>query len=93
MGLRSFFSRRPAAASTTAPAVAASEPEPREPLTPEQLAELEDAWAELAKAAEGSGVTGLHACSRNGRRWEKDPAAVRGLAATLRSYKAEHANG
>lgn len=86
MGLPSFFKRR-LAAGTAAPAGAVSGPEAQEPLTPEQLAELQDAWAELAKAAEGSGVTGLHACSRNGRRWEEDPGAVRGLAATLREFR------
>jgi hypothetical protein len=91
MGLRNIFRRR-RAAGTAAPAGWVSEPEAQEPPTPEQLAELQDAWAELAKAAEGSGVTGLHACSRNGRRWEEDPAAVRGLAATLRDFRAENAN-
>jgi hypothetical protein len=91
MGLRSFFKQRPATGST-APAIAPSEPEAQEPLTHEQLAELQDAWAELAKAAQGSGVTNLHACSRNGKRWEEDPAAVRGLAATLRELQAENAN-
>lgn len=88
MGLWSFFKRRPAAGSTD-PAPTGIE---LVPLTPEQLAELQDAWAELAEAAEGSGVTGLHACSRNGKRWEEDAAAVRGLAATLREIQAENAN-
>jgi hypothetical protein len=64
----------------------------QEQLTPEQLAELQDAWAELAEAAKGTGATGLHACSRNGRRWEEDPTAVRGLAAILRNVRAEDAN-
>lgn len=88
MGLWRFFKRRPAVGSA-APAPHGIEPEP---LPPEQLTELQGAWAELAEAAEGSGVTGLHACSRNGRRWEEDPAAVRGLAATLREIRAENAN-
>jgi len=91
MGLWSYFRRRPAAEQTGAtPVMAPSEPEP---LAPEQLAELQDAWAELASAAQGSGVTGLHACSRNGRPWQEDPAAVRSLAAILRSAKAENATG
>jgi len=93
MGLWSFFSRRAAAARAAAPVIAAREPEPQEPLTAEQLAELQDAWAELAEATESSGATGLHACSRNGRPWQEDPAAVRGLAAILRSSTAENANG
>jgi hypothetical protein len=70
-----------------------SEPAVQEPSSPEQLAELQDAWAELAEAAKGTGATGLHACSRNGRRWEEDPAAVRGLAAILRNVRAEEAMG
>lgn len=90
MGLRGFFGRRPAAGNA-APVVAVSEPAAQEPLMPEQLAELQDAWAELAEAAEGSEVTGMHACSRTGRRWEEDPAAVHGLAATPREFRAENA--
>lgn len=86
MGPGSFFRRR--TAKTGAAVVVASEPE-TEQLTGEQLAELQAAWAELAKAAEGSGVTGLHACSRNGKRWEEDVAAVRGLAAILREVRSE----
>lgn len=92
MGLWSFFRPRPAAART-ATEVAGSEPEAQEPLTAEQLAELQDAWAELANAVEGSGVKNLHACSRNGKPWQEDPAAVRGLATILRNYKAENTNG
>lgn len=48
-------------------------------LTAAQLKELQD-----------SGVTGLHACSSNGRPWRENPAAVRGLAATLRGFRAEN---
>ncbi|MEW1808442.1 hypothetical protein [Pseudarthrobacter sp. NPDC080039] len=91
MDLLSSFRRR-RAAGTAAPAGRVSEPEAQELPTPEQLAQLQDAWAELAKAAEGSGLTGLHACSRNGRRWEEDPEAVRGLAAIIREVRAENAN-
>lgn len=87
MGLRSLFMRHRAAGDTTASTVVVgSEAEHQEPLTPEQLAELQEAWAELTNAAEGSDVTGLHACSRNGKPWQEDPAAVRGLAATLRAH-------
>ncbi|PVZ52701.1 hypothetical protein C9424_19650 [Arthrobacter sp. H-02-3] len=92
MGLRSLFMRRRSAVGTAASAVVVgSEPEHQEPLTPEQLAELQEAWAELANAAEGSGVTGLHACSRTGGPWQEDPVAVRGLAATLRSISSDKA--
>lgn len=92
MGLRSLFMRRRSATGTAASAVVVgSETEHQEPLTPEQLAELQEAWAELANAAEGSGVTGLHACSRNGGPWQEDPVAVRSLAATLRSISSDKA--
>lgn len=88
MGLRSFFRRRQTAAGDTAVSTAVDNPEL---LAPEQLAELQEAWAELAQAAKGSGVTSLHACSRNGRPWEEDPAAVRGMAAILRGHSADMA--
>jgi hypothetical protein len=89
LGLRNFFSKRPATAVTNEPPAVLATPQEQEPLTPEQLADLQQAWAELAEAAEGSDVSGLHACSRNGTRWEEDPAAVRGLAATLREFRAQ----
>ncbi|MCI9872769.1 hypothetical protein ARTB_19915 [Arthrobacter humicola] len=84
MGLRSLFRKRPATAGITPP----SGPEP---LTAEQLVELEAAWAELTAAAEASEVTNFHACTRNGRPWNADPAAVRAAAATLREFPAADA--
>lgn len=72
-------------AGTTEAAPAAAGPGP---LTAEQLVELEAAWAELTAAAEASEVTNLHACTRNGRSWTEDPAAVRAAAATLREFPA-----
>jgi hypothetical protein len=83
MGLWSLFRKRPAAAGVTP---AAGDPETLEPLTAEQLVELEAAWAELTAAAEASDVTNFHACGRNGRPWTEDPAAVRAAAATLREF-------
>jgi hypothetical protein len=62
--------------------------ETREPLTAEQLMELEEAWAELAAAQEASELTNFHACTRTGRSWTEDPAAVRAVAATLREFPA-----
>ena len=87
MGLQNVSGRGPEVAGAPVSTVVV-QPEAQEPLTPEQLAELQDAWAELSQAAEGSGVTRLHACSRNSKRWEEDPEAVRGLAATLRNSRA-----
>jgi hypothetical protein len=88
MGLRSFFKRRLAAAGETAVSPAVIDPAAPE-LTPAELAELQEAWAEFAQAAKGTGATSFHACSRNGKRWEEDPATVRALAATLRDIRAE----
>lgn len=48
--------------------------------------ELQEAWAEFTEAAEGSGVTSLHSCSRSGERWRKTLWPVRGLAADLLNF-------
>ncbi|MEW1986242.1 hypothetical protein [Pseudarthrobacter oxydans] len=69
--------------------MAVVEPQAEEPLTPEHLAELQEAWAEFAEAVKGSGVKGVHACTRNGTPWQKDPAAVRSMAALLRRVRDE----
>ena len=90
MGLRSFFRKSRTRADRTLPAAGGIGPETGEP-TPEQRAELEQAWAELAQATEGAGATGFHACTRDGTSWEEDPAAVRALAALLRCYRADGA--
>lgn len=65
-----------------------SEPMDQHPLSPEQVADLSAAWAELAAAVKESRVTGFHACSRGGKPWQEDPAAVQTLAATNRSVDA-----
>ncbi|UKA73545.1 hypothetical protein, partial [Arthrobacter sp. FW306-06-A] len=58
-------------------------------LTPAQLAELQEAWAEFAEAAKGSGAKSFHACTRTGKPWHQDPAAVRSMAALLRRVRDE----
>jgi tRNA U34 5-methylaminomethyl-2-thiouridine-forming methyltransferase MnmC len=89
MGLRSFFQRSPARAEVSRPAAAVQIASvEREPLSPEQLAELHEAWVELTEAARGSRVTSFRACTRAGRPWTEDPAAVRAVAATLREFPA-----
>lgn len=86
MGLKSLFRRKTAAAAPALAApVPAPAPAPEEPLSPEALDELRAAWADLEEAARESGVKGIHACSRGGQPWEKDPAAVRTIAAAIRS--------
>lgn len=90
MGLWSWFGRRKMTKGTGEPThVAAAKLKEHEPLSPEQVADLKAAWAELAQAAKESAVTGFHACSRGGKPWQEDPAAVRNMAAMLRSFSAE----
>jgi hypothetical protein len=91
MGLRSIFRKRPATTGTADSTPAAGGPETREPLTAEQLRGLEEAWAELAAAQEASELTNFHACTRSGRSWTEDLAAVRAVAATLREFPAAEA--
>ena len=93
MGLWSWFVRRSKLATVAGrPAFAAAiEPKEQEQLTPEQLADLQAARAELAEAAKESAATSFHACSRGGKPWQEDPAAVRSLAALLRRIDAEDA--
>ncbi|MDQ0733534.1 hypothetical protein QFZ57_004393 [Arthrobacter sp. B1I2] len=89
MGLGSFFRRGRTAAGDAAVSRAVVEPQAEEPLTPAELADLQEAWAEFAEAAKCSGVNGVHACTRNGKPWQEDPASVRSMAAMLRSFPAE----
>jgi hypothetical protein len=88
MGIRSLFRKRPATAAAGDSTPAEEGSETREPLTAEQLVELEEAWAELAAAAEVLEVTNFHACARTGRSWTENLAAVRAAAATLRDFPA-----
>ena len=85
MGLRSLFQRKAATAAHVSP-VAAAVPVPDTPASPELLEELRVAWAELTEAAKTSKVTKFHACTRTGRPWTEDPAAVRAVAAALREF-------
>ncbi|MHA7168975.1 hypothetical protein ACX801_12535 [Arthrobacter bambusae] len=92
--LRGLFRRRPATAGAEDSTPAAGAPTEQDLLTPEQAADVEQAWVELRQAAEEAGVTAFRACTRGGSRWEEDPAAVRALAAALRSFKeADTASG
>ncbi|MEC5180842.1 hypothetical protein [Arthrobacter sp. CG_A4] len=88
MGLRSIFRKRPATAGKGDSVPTEGGPETLEPLTAEQLIELQEAWAELAAAAEASELTNFHACTRTGRSWTENPAAARAVAATLREFPA-----
>ena len=82
--LRELFRRKPATLAPMASLAAATAPAPEQPLSPEALEELRNAWAELDAATKESGVKNLHACSRSGAPWQNDPAAVRTIAAAIR---------
>jgi hypothetical protein len=85
MSLRHLFQRRAATAATVVPVEAAAHV-PDAPMSPELQEELRVAWAELTEAAKASKVTNFQACTRTGRPWTEDPAAVRDVAATLREF-------
>jgi hypothetical protein len=90
MGLRRLF---PGSTETALPGPASegtSGPEASESMAPEQLAEFQQAWVELALAAERPGGVGhFHACTRNGKSWQDDPASVRAVAALLRDHQSD----
>lgn len=91
MGLRRFFQRNTStgvAGQGMPAAVAAADDGSQDALTPEDLAELREAWADLAEAAEGSGSVNFSACSRDGKSWQENPATVRAIAALLREHPA-----
>ena len=87
MGLRSLFHRKAVTTTPVSP-VPVGPSGHDEPLSPERLGELQEAWVELTEAAKNSKVTSFHACTRAGRPWTEDPAAVRAVAATLREFPA-----
>lgn len=89
--LRDLLGRRrtPAAAAGSFPVAVETE---RPPLTPAQLADLEEAWAELRQAAQEAGVKSFSACTRDGSRWEENPDSVRAMTRTIKDaqkYTAE----
>ncbi|BCW12849.1 hypothetical protein NtRootA2_41310 (plasmid) [Arthrobacter sp. NtRootA2] len=90
MGLRNLLKRRQTPATVVAaPAVPTT---PREPLTPEQQADLQAARMELRQAMEESQVTSFRACGRGSRHWDEDPEAMRAMAALFRSIKKDAAD-
>ena len=93
MGLREFFGRRrtPAAAESF-PVASATETE-RAPLTPAQLAELEEAWVELRQASQEAGVKSFRACTRDGSRWEDNPESVRAMTRMIKGTQKYTAEG
>jgi hypothetical protein len=85
MGLRSLFHRKEVTTARVSP-VPAGNAGHDEPFSPKRQEDLQAAWVELTAAARNSKVTSFHACTRAGRPWTEDPAAVRAVAATLREF-------
>jgi hypothetical protein len=83
LGLRDIFRRKPADVGR-APATGPGQD--NAPLPPELAVELQEAWADLQKAAKDTKVLNLHGCTGGGRDWRQDPSSVRAAAALLRKY-------
>lgn len=85
MGLRNFLNRRSLPAEAEAPGTGwVATPVERALLTPEQLADLDAARAELLQLAAEVGVKSLNACPRDGSRWQDDPKTIRTITALIR---------
>ncbi|TNB69776.1 hypothetical protein FHJ30_17635 [Arthrobacter sp. BB-1] len=54
------------------------------PLTPAELADLEEAWVELRQASQEAGVKSFRACTRDGSRWEDNPESVRAMTRMIK---------
>lgn len=92
MGLREFFGRRRTSATAVPFPVASAMKTERPPLTPAQLADLEEAWVELRQACQEAGVKSFSACTRDGSRWEDNPESVRAMTRMIKDthkYTAE----
>jgi hypothetical protein len=90
MGLRRLFPRNTETALPGPAPEGTSGPEATEPPAPEQLAKFQEAWVELAPAAERpGGASHFRACPRNGKSWQDDPASVMAVAALLRDHQSD----
>lgn len=95
MGLLNFLNRRSLPTEVAPPsavvqdASTGQEPETAVEPTPEQLADLDAARAELLQLAAEVGVKSLNACPRDGSRWQDDPATIRAITAVLREAHLE----
>jgi hypothetical protein len=91
VGIRKWLSHHLGPAAVESFPIAAAAPMEPKPLTPEHLADLEAARADLRSALEESGVTSFHACTREGSRWEEDLDSVRAMTAAIRSTQKDTA--
>ena len=89
MGLRNFLNRRSQPAEVEPPHAAMDAPVAPASLTPEQLADLDAARAELLQVAAQAGVTSLNACPRDGSRWQGDAKTIRTITAVIREAHLE----
>lgn len=89
MGLRSLFNRHTKPAPSRSPAPHRVQTAASESLTPEQIADLNAAWAEFLRVAEEVGLKSFHACSRDGSRWQDDPESVRAMTALIKDTDTE----
>ena len=97
MKISEFFRpRRPVSGAGQAATPPPAEPAPPvvenpPPLSPAELQDIQDAWAELTKAAREAGVTNFHACGRGGQHWSESASSIRNLAALLRNMPRDDA--
>ncbi|MFF1831136.1 hypothetical protein [Paenarthrobacter sp. NPDC058040] len=84
MGLKSLFTRHTKPAPPRSPAPLGVPAVVREPLTPEQLADLDSARGEFLHVAGEAGLNYVHAYSLDGSRWQDDPEAVRAITALIK---------
>ena len=85
--LRDFLGRRRTSAAAEPFSAASPVKAERPPLTPAQLADLEEAWVELRQAAQEAGVRSFRACTRDGSRWEENPDSVRAMTRTIKDVQ------
>ena len=90
--LRDFLDRRRTPTAAVGPfpvaSVAATE---RPQLDSAQLADLEEAWAELRQAAQEAGVKSFHACTRDGSSWGDNPDTVRAVTRIIQGTQKDTA--
>lgn len=81
MRFRKIFRRSALSEAGPSPAIGSSR---HEQASVEELADLEEAWADLNQAAEEAGVISFRACTRDGSPWQNDPEAVRRIVAMIK---------
>ncbi|WP_011689797.1 hypothetical protein [Arthrobacter sp. FB24] len=91
--LRDFIGRRRTPAAAESFPAAAPVEDGRPELGPAELADLEEAWAELRQAAQEAGVRSFRACTRDGSRWEENLDSVRAMTRTIKGIEKDTDEG